>query len=171
MKAHNYSFCRLLWVHNFFHVPAFLNRGLLCPEGTCTNGTQVPCEMPSLHNPTTRKGFVAQSIKRGPQERVCPWSFSRLNGIFHGKWGSKKQGDKEELRRWSNHQERWPTFMKQVWTKPVWLNENKNIIFGSTNILNLAITWMTELILSNPFPPKRSQRKKILSFCKMLKNK
>ena len=28
-----------------------------CPEGMCTNGTQVPCEVPSLHNPTTRKGW------------------------------------------------------------------------------------------------------------------
>ena len=27
-----------------------------CPEGMCTNGTQVPCEVPSLPNPTTRKG-------------------------------------------------------------------------------------------------------------------
>ena len=24
------------------------------PEGMCTNGTQVPCEVPSLLNPTTR---------------------------------------------------------------------------------------------------------------------
>ena len=52
--------------------------------------------------------------------------------------------------------------MKQAWTKPVWLNQNKNIVFGSNNILNLPITWMTELILSNPFAPKRSQRKKIV---------
>ena len=28
-----------------------------CPEGMCTNGTQVPCEVPSLPNPTTRKGW------------------------------------------------------------------------------------------------------------------
>ena len=27
------------------------------PEGMCTNGTQVPCEVPSLPNPTTRKGW------------------------------------------------------------------------------------------------------------------
>ena len=27
------------------------------PEGMCTNGTQVPCEMPSLPNPTTREGW------------------------------------------------------------------------------------------------------------------
>ena len=25
-----------------------------CPEGMCTNGTQVPCEVPSLPNPTTQ---------------------------------------------------------------------------------------------------------------------
>ena len=28
-----------------------------CPEGMCTNGTKVPCEVPSLPNPTTRKGW------------------------------------------------------------------------------------------------------------------
>ena len=28
-----------------------------CPEGMCTNGTQVPREVPSLPNPTTRKGW------------------------------------------------------------------------------------------------------------------
>ena len=28
-----------------------------CPEGMCTNGTQVPCEVPSLPSPTTRKGW------------------------------------------------------------------------------------------------------------------
>ena len=27
------------------------------PEGMCTNGTQVPCKVPSLPNPTTRKGW------------------------------------------------------------------------------------------------------------------
>ena len=27
------------------------------PEGMCTNRTQVPCEMPSLPDPTTRKGW------------------------------------------------------------------------------------------------------------------
>ena len=28
-----------------------------CPEGMCANGTQVPCEVPSLPNPTIRKGW------------------------------------------------------------------------------------------------------------------
>ena len=28
-----------------------------CPEGMCMNGTQVPCEVPSLPYPTTRKGW------------------------------------------------------------------------------------------------------------------
>ena len=28
-----------------------------CPEEMCTNGTQVPCKVPSLPNPTTRKGW------------------------------------------------------------------------------------------------------------------
>ena len=27
------------------------------PEGMCTNGTQVPCEVPSIPSPTTRKGW------------------------------------------------------------------------------------------------------------------
>ena len=29
-----------------------------CPEGMCTNGTQVPCAVPSPTNPTTRKGWT-----------------------------------------------------------------------------------------------------------------
>ena len=28
-----------------------------CPEGMCTNWTQVPCKVPSLPNPTTHKGL------------------------------------------------------------------------------------------------------------------
>ena len=28
-----------------------------CPEGMCTNGTQVRCDVPSLPNPATRKGW------------------------------------------------------------------------------------------------------------------
>ena len=28
-----------------------------CPEGMCTNGTQVPCKVPSLPNPTSCKGW------------------------------------------------------------------------------------------------------------------
>ena len=28
-----------------------------CPEGMCTNGTQIPCEVQSLPNPTIRKGW------------------------------------------------------------------------------------------------------------------
>ena len=28
-----------------------------CPEGIGTNGTRVPCKVPSLSNPTTRKGW------------------------------------------------------------------------------------------------------------------
>ena len=28
-----------------------------CPEGMCTNWTQVPCKVPSLPNPTTHKGW------------------------------------------------------------------------------------------------------------------
>ena len=29
-----------------------------CPEGMCTNRTQVPCEVPFLPNPTTCKGLL-----------------------------------------------------------------------------------------------------------------
>ena len=29
----------------------------VCPEGMCTNGTQVPCEVPSPPSPTTSKGW------------------------------------------------------------------------------------------------------------------
>ena len=36
--------CQLFWTQG-------------CPRGMCTNGTQVPCEVPSLTNPTTRKGW------------------------------------------------------------------------------------------------------------------
>ena len=39
-----------LFIYQLFWIQA-------CPEGMCTNGTQVPCEMPSLTNPTTRKGW------------------------------------------------------------------------------------------------------------------
>ena len=39
-----------LFVYHLFWTQA-------CPEGMCTNGTQVPCEVPSLPNPTTRKGW------------------------------------------------------------------------------------------------------------------
>ena len=38
------------------YLPAFRDTQA-CPEGLCTNGTQVPCEVPSLPNPTTRKGW------------------------------------------------------------------------------------------------------------------
>ena len=38
------SICQLFWTQ-------------ANPEGMCTNGTQVPCEVPSLPNPTTRKGW------------------------------------------------------------------------------------------------------------------
>ena len=47
-----YSFVITEW-YSFF-LPAFLDTGLLCPEGMCT---QVPCEVPSLPNPTTCEGW------------------------------------------------------------------------------------------------------------------
>ena len=38
-----------------YYLPAFLDTGL--PRGNVTNGTQIPCKVPSLPNPTTRKGW------------------------------------------------------------------------------------------------------------------
>ena len=40
----------ILFIYQLFWTQA-------CPEGMCTNGTQVPCEVPSLPNPTTCKGW------------------------------------------------------------------------------------------------------------------
>ena len=40
----------ILFIYQLFWTQA-------CPEGMCTNGTQVPCKVPSLPNPTTRKGW------------------------------------------------------------------------------------------------------------------
>ena len=40
---------------NFFIYQLFWAQA--CPEGMCTNEPQVPCEVPSLPNPTTRKGW------------------------------------------------------------------------------------------------------------------
>ena len=33
-----------------------------CLEGMCMNGTQVPCEVPSLPNTTTRKGWPHSGV-------------------------------------------------------------------------------------------------------------
>ena len=45
-----YLFNVILFFYQLFWTQA-------CPEGMCTNGTQVSCEVPSLPNPTTRKGW------------------------------------------------------------------------------------------------------------------
>ena len=45
-----FSSPELLFIYQLFWTQA-------CPEGMCTNGTQVLCEVPSLPNPTTRKGW------------------------------------------------------------------------------------------------------------------
>ena len=39
-----------LFIYHFFRTQA-------CPEGMCTNETQVPCKVPSLPNPTTCQGW------------------------------------------------------------------------------------------------------------------
>ena len=45
-----FSSPELLFIYQLFWTQA-------CPEGMCTNGTQILCEVPSLPNPTTRKGW------------------------------------------------------------------------------------------------------------------
>ena len=40
----------ILFIYQLFWTQA-------CPEGMCTNGTQLPCDLPSLPKPTTRKGW------------------------------------------------------------------------------------------------------------------
>ena len=45
-----FSSPELLFIYQLFWTQAY-------PEGICTNGTQVICEVPSLPNPTTRKGW------------------------------------------------------------------------------------------------------------------
>ena len=47
---HVASACTYLFIYQLFWTQA-------CPEGMWTSGTQVPCEVPSLPNPTTRKGW------------------------------------------------------------------------------------------------------------------
>ena len=42
-------------LRGLIYLPAFLDTGF--PEGMCANGTQVPCEVPSLPNPITRQGW------------------------------------------------------------------------------------------------------------------
>ena len=49
--VHHLSYCQyVLLVYELFWTQA-------CPEGMGTNGTRVPCEVSSLPNPTTRKGW------------------------------------------------------------------------------------------------------------------
>ena len=51
---HVASACAYLFIYLFIY-QLFWTQA--CPEGMWTNGTQVPCELPSLPNPTTRKGW------------------------------------------------------------------------------------------------------------------
>ena len=53
VTIHTYCICSA----NFIYLPAFLDTGLRRTWGMCTNGTQVPCEVPSAPNPTTREGW------------------------------------------------------------------------------------------------------------------
>ena len=50
LKSVFFSFFLSLFIYQLFWTQA-------CPEGMCTNGTQVPCEVPFLPTPTTRKGW------------------------------------------------------------------------------------------------------------------
>ena len=43
------------FIYLFIYLPAFWTQA--CPEGMCTNGTQFPCKVPSLPNPTTRQVY------------------------------------------------------------------------------------------------------------------
>ena len=58
----NYRGINILWngMHSIIIIISLFYQRFwtqACPEGTCTNGTLVPCEVPSLPNPTTRKGW------------------------------------------------------------------------------------------------------------------
>ena len=46
-----------IFITIIFYFTNFSGHSKACPERMCTNGTQVPCEVPSLPNPTTRKGW------------------------------------------------------------------------------------------------------------------
>ena len=59
-KTRNRNFFPPLMPHKKLFIYLFIYQLFwtqACPEGMCTNGTQVPCEVPSLPNPTTRKGW------------------------------------------------------------------------------------------------------------------
>ena len=44
-----------------------------CPEGMCTNGTQVPCQVPSLPNPTTHKGWPHHQVYDPYSFQIVMW--------------------------------------------------------------------------------------------------
>ena len=48
-----------------------------CPEGTCTNGTQVPCEVPFLPNPTTVKVGHTNVVYNPYCFRIVMWVLLR----------------------------------------------------------------------------------------------
>ena len=47
---HTYLFYLFIFIYQLFWTQT-------CPEEMCTNGTQVPCTVPSLPNPTNRNGW------------------------------------------------------------------------------------------------------------------
>ena len=52
----SHYFCRpIIKIYFSFIYQLFWTQA--CPEGMCTNGTQVPCKVPSLPNPITRNGW------------------------------------------------------------------------------------------------------------------
>ena len=56
-KTRNRNFFPPLMPHKKLFIYLFIYQLFwtqACPEGMCTNGTQVPCEVPFLLNPTTR---------------------------------------------------------------------------------------------------------------------
>ena len=67
-----YLFNVILFFYQLFWTQA-------CPEGMCTNGTQVSCEVPSLPNPTTRKGWPHH---RGLYDPYIFYSFQRVMWVL-----------------------------------------------------------------------------------------
>ena len=93
-----------------------------CTEGMCTNGTQVPCEMPSLPNPTTCKGWP---LHRGLQPLL--FSNSGRDGTYGFLSLSKKTRKSKHLQMSLQRQhfllsKTLSVGLAEVWTRnlPVW---------------------------------------------------
>ena len=68
-----------VFIYQLFWTQAF-------PEGMYTNGTQVPCEVPSALNPTTRKGWPHHRGRYDPYSfRIVMWVLLRPTRTNHWK--------------------------------------------------------------------------------------